>query len=1164
MSQPAADRNLLFGILALQMDFLRRDDLIAAMNAWVLDKARPLGQILREQGKLAADEEALLDGLVRKHLEKHGDDPRRSLAAVTPDPAVRDGLRQIPDPDVQASLGPCSDPTAEVTTPHAPAPAPSPHGRYRVLRPHARGGLGEVFVARDEELHREVALKEIQARHAHHAESRSRFLLEAEVTAGLEHPGIVPVYGLGTYADGRPFYAMRLVKGDNLKDAIARFHQEQDRLPTGQRTLRLRELLGRFVDVCQAVAYAHSRGVLHRDLKPGNVMLGQYGETLVVDWGLAKVLDRADADTPEGPLRTGSGDSGMTQAGTVLGTPAYVSPEQAAGRLDRVGPPSDVYNLGATLYCLLTGRPPFAEGDVGAVLGRVQRGDFLPPRQVSRQVPAALDAVCRKAMALRPEDRYASPRDLADEVERWLADEPVRAYREPAAARLARWARRHQTLTVAAGVLLLTAVTALAVSTFLVGRAQRETARALDDERQARRGRALAQVDALLNADPRAVPALLTGLEATRDDVLPRLHELWAQPEPALDPVKRGRVGLALLPVEPETVRDWLYAWMLRAEDPREMLLVRDGLRPHQAELRRGLWERVEDPATAPEARFRALAALAAFDPDDDRWGQRGGTVAGHLLQVNSLHLGTWAEAVRPVRGALIRPLTDAFHGRQLAEQKPLTPLLLAEHKQVAAQLLADYVADRPDLLADLALDADARQCAVLLPRLVAHPEPVRRVLEAELARTPAARATDAEKDALAFRQANAAVTLLHLGEARSVWPLLAHAPDPSRRTYLTHHLAAYGIAAGVLLDRLPAEADVSARRALLLALGEYAPAQVSAARRQELVAGLVRSYRDDPDPGLHGAAEWLLRRWGEDGKLPVLRDHRPKDPPAGKPTWYVNGQGQTMTVLPGPVEFTMGSPEAEPDRHVMERMHRRTIPRSFSVAAKPVTVAEFRRFLEATPAMKARFFDAAGQAAGLLKRYSPDEDGPVILLEWYVAAAYCNWLSKEEGIPEEEWCYPKDPAKFRAGMVLEEGYLGRHGYRLPTEAEREYACRAGAVTSRFYGTAEALLGDYAWFEQNSGDRAHPVGRLRPNDLGLFDVLGNAAEWCQEAIAEYPPGDTVDDAVAGRETKDSLHRVTRGGAFSFAAIMERSARRNEGLTTYRGNIVGLRVARTEE
>ena len=158
-----------------------------------------------------------------------------------------------------------------------------------MLRPHARGGLGAVFVALDKELHREVALKQMLDHHADDPVSRQRFLIEAEITGGLEHPGIVPVYGLGTYADGRPFYAIQFIRGDSLKEAIDRFHGEEGlKKDRGRRSLELRGLLGRFLDVCNAIEHAHSRGALHRDIKPGNVIVGKHGETLVVDWGLAK------------------------------------------------------------------------------------------------------------------------------------------------------------------------------------------------------------------------------------------------------------------------------------------------------------------------------------------------------------------------------------------------------------------------------------------------------------------------------------------------------------------------------------------------------------------------------------------------------------------------------------------------------------------------------------------------------------------------------------------------------------------------------------------------------------------------------------------------------------------------------------------------------------
>jgi serine/threonine protein kinase/tetratricopeptide (TPR) repeat protein len=351
-------------------------------------------------------------------------------------------------------------------------------GRFVILRRHARGGLGEVFVAYDKELHREVALKEIRPDRADDGESRARFVLEAEITGSLEHPGIVPVYGLGEFGGGRPFYAMRFVQGDSLKAAIERFHAaDGPARDTGERALALRDLLRRFIDLCNAIAYAHSRGVLHRDIKPGNVMLGKYGETLVVDWGLAKVIGRAEGGAgivAERALRPASaGGSTPTVAGSALGTPAFMSPEQAAGQLDRLGPRSDIYGLGATLYCLLTGRAPLddGDGDTGERLRRARAGEIPAPRQVKREVPPALEAICRKAMARVLEDRYESAKLMADDVEHWLADEPVDAWREPVTTRTRRWAKRHRTPMTAAVVALAAGVIGLVALTIVEKRA---------------------------------------------------------------------------------------------------------------------------------------------------------------------------------------------------------------------------------------------------------------------------------------------------------------------------------------------------------------------------------------------------------------------------------------------------------------------------------------------------------------------------------------------------------------------------------------------------------------------------------------------------------------------------------------------------------------------
>jgi serine/threonine protein kinase/Zn-dependent protease len=435
-------RNLLFGLLALQNNFISRDALVAAFGVWIADKSRPLDQLLLDRGDLDADCHALLTGLVRQHLKLHGNDPEKSLADLSAVGSVLRQLVDLNDPDLCASLGHVTqarpggqgidlDATSTPTFLGAPT---SSGGRFQVLRLHAEGGLGEVYVARDEEVHRDVALKRIKDQHADNPQSRARFLIEAEITGGLEHPGIVPVYGLGTYDGGKPFYAMRFIRGESLKAAIARFHADPAmQKNSGQRTLALNKLLRRFLDVCNAVAYAHSRGVLHRDLKPGNIMLGDYGETLVVDWGLAKAvghrLEPDAAQQTEWTLKPTSGsDVQLTVTGQCLGTPAYMPPEQAAGRLDELGAPSDVYSLGATLYVLLIGRPPFTEPDLPTLLRQVEKGDFPLPRQIRPWIDPALEAVCLKAMARRPQDRYPSPRALAEDIEHWLADEPVTAY----------------------------------------------------------------------------------------------------------------------------------------------------------------------------------------------------------------------------------------------------------------------------------------------------------------------------------------------------------------------------------------------------------------------------------------------------------------------------------------------------------------------------------------------------------------------------------------------------------------------------------------------------------------------------------------------------------------------------------------------------------------
>jgi eukaryotic-like serine/threonine-protein kinase len=534
MDSDNESRELLFAATAIRLGFVDRSALIRLLNGGTYDRGQSLARLMTERGLLNANTRATVEAEVLSTLRSHKGDADLALAQSGP---IAEELKSIVTRNAtQKTIGGGNDNFNTIGDEPAQtiAPEPLPHTspgsgaaarsqpdlaetqartgeetvsragatqfdsyatqsvyrtdqevierlRYRILRSHAKGGLGEVFLANDQELNREVALKEIQGRHANDEQSRLRFMIEAEVTGNLEHPGIVPVYGLGRYPDGRPYYAMRFVRGISLKEAIARFHQAEtaERDP-GTRAIEFRTLLGQLVDVCNAMAYAHNRGVLHRDLKPANVMLGAFGETLVVDWGLAKFKDIQEAPTEANshlirPMSAGS--SSRTLFGSAVGTPQYMSPEQAAGQLDQLGPATDIYSLGAILYTILVGNAAFLDRDLLVLLDKVRKGDFRPPREVDPKVHPALDAICRKAMALRPEDRYSSARTLADDVEHWLADEPVSVYREPVIARLARWARRHKTAVAATAALLLTAVVSLAIYSVLIKRERDRTER---------------------------------------------------------------------------------------------------------------------------------------------------------------------------------------------------------------------------------------------------------------------------------------------------------------------------------------------------------------------------------------------------------------------------------------------------------------------------------------------------------------------------------------------------------------------------------------------------------------------------------------------------------------------------------------------------------------
>jgi serine/threonine-protein kinase len=560
-------------------------------------------------------------------------------------------------------------------------------GRFRPLSFHAAGGLGLIFAAEDGELGRTVALKCMRDWEAPDSAAKRRFMLEAEVTAQLEHPGIVPVYGMGQDQAGRPYYAMRLVGGTTLSETVKRLHAQGRASWSGADwNLEFRRLLQNLIVVCQTIAYSHSRGVIHRDIKPANIMLGPYGETLVLDWGLAKRLESGDGDSTVDPACASIKmpvyeQADLTIQQMALGTPTYMSPEQAAGDWDRVGKASDIYSLGASLYLLLTGKTAY-EGGKLEVLAKAKAGTFARPRQINPKVPRALEAICLKAMAFRPEDRYLSAKELASDLERWLGDEPIQAYWEPIAVRALRWLRRHRTVVASAAAAVLVALIALGALTGVLSAANERLDAASRSERAARI-EAIRERDEAQRQSQRADRNLARARQAV-DDYCTSVAEdrrLKQQDQHEL----RKKLLETAVPFYEEFVAQKGDDPALRADQGLALLRL--------ARLRSELGDKKRAASDFGQA-ANLFAALVASQPNESTY-LRELSDANRGRGVALAELGQWTEAEKALRQALQM-------GEQLASRFPGA----ANYRQDLAKCQNNL----GDLLSDLGRRKDAEQ----------------------------------------------------------------------------------------------------------------------------------------------------------------------------------------------------------------------------------------------------------------------------------------------------------------------------------------------------------------------------------------------------------------------------------------------------------------------
>jgi serine/threonine protein kinase len=619
-----------------------------------------------------------------------------------------------------------------------------------------------------------------------------------------------------------------------------------------------------------------------------------------------------------------------------------------------------------------------------------------------------------------------------------------------------------------------------------------------------------ALVSKLLDADIDRVPDIINELDGYRAWADPRLASVAdASNRPAR---QKLHASMALLPSEPGRT-SYLTDRMLAA-GPEELVVIRSQLEPHKDRLKADLWGQLDDGlAMTPEKKLRLACALAAYDPDSARWDDLAPTIAGQLVKENTLLLRQWLRALRPASRHLTGPLAAIYRGNDPTA------------RDVATVILSEYAAGDGAFLAELIKDADVRQFNALIGLLEPHRSTALAAMKDELGRVVPREATEEEKEARARRQANAAVTLYRSEEFAPVWPLLQHSGDPRARSYLIHALAALGADPAPLVARWRDEPDVTGRRALLIALGELGPERLSIEARRPFLDEILKAYRDDPDPGIHGASAWLLGRWGSDDQVRAIDRELVGRKPAGDRSWYVTREGHTMVLVNDPGDVPRGEKG-----------------RTFAIGSKAVSIGQFL-------GLRPSYFHLAPPEM--------EHEYPAVVVSWYDAAAYCRWLSEQEGISEDQMCYPP-LAEIKKGMVIPDDYLRRTGYRLPTEWEYEQASRAGATTSRFFGESDSLLMKYAWYQDNSENKPQPSGRLKPNDLGLFDMMGNTMAWCH-GIADGAP------TPEGREVpvvQDDTPRATRGGGYVHRPEGVRCTQRDIFPATTSWHSIGFRVART--